>query len=306
MPRPLPKSGCRGGAKVKRRPCVKRWPRSGKSSISALFIRNGYLGAMNDKVSSRLVNAEALDALQRHRITMTLKLGQRMTFAADFEVEPYVGVFRGLTLPRRMGAFSYSNSPLHRLAVLGRYCAIASGVSVMGNGHPHAWVSVSPFSYGSWRSHANIAAAIHDAGQAASWPEIRFQTSQGAPVVGNDVWIGQNVLLAQGVTIGDGAVIAAGAIVTKDVAPYTIVGGIPARVLRQRFSDTTSGRLLKSRWWDYRFTDFAGMAFDQPEVFLDQLADRIAAGHIEPYKPAPMMVRDLIAATEETSSYSTE
>jgi virginiamycin A acetyltransferase len=259
-----------------------------------------------EKASSRLVNVAVLGALHQHRITISAKPGQRLTFAADFAIEPYAGVFRGLTLPRRMGAYSYSNSPLHRLTVLGRYCAIAAGVSVMGNGHPHTWVSVSPFSYGSWRSHANIAEAIADAGQAATWPALRFQTSQGAPVIGHDVWIGQDVLLAQGVTIGNGAVIAAGAIVTKDVAPYTIIGGAPARVLRSRFPDALVERLQASQWWQYRFTDFAGMAFDQPAMFLDQLGERVAAGEMEPYRPVPMTARDLAAAAPEGVSHGDE
>lgn len=254
---------------------------------------------MGSNGSSILVAAETLSILKSHRVTTSLKPGQRLNFDSDFALEPYTGIFRGMTLPRSMGAFSYSNSPLHRFTVLGRYCAIAAGVSVMGNSHPHSWVSVSPFSYGSWRSHANIVAAIEDAGQSASWPAQRFQASQGAPIIGHDVWIGQDVLLAQGVTIGDGAVIAAGAIVTKDVAPYTIVGGTPARILRQRFPDVLVSRLQASRWWDYRFTDFTGMAFDQPEMFLDQLADRIAEGRALPYRPEPMTAQALADAMSE-------
>lgn len=259
-----------------------------------------------EKASSLPVSTSVLDALRRHRITTSAKLGQCLTFAADFAIEPYAGVFRGLTLPLRMGAYSYSNSSLHRLTVMGRYCAIAAGVSVMGNGHPHTWVSVSPFSYGSWRSHANIASAIEDTGQAETWPARRFQASQGAPIIGHDVWIGQDVLLAQGVTIGNGAVIAAGAIVTKDVAPYTIVGGTPARMLRNRFPDALVDRLQASQWWQYRFTDFAGMAFDQPAMFLDHLAERAAAGEIEPYQPAAMTAQDMPAADPEVISNGDE
>ena len=74
----------------------------------------------------------------------------------------------------------------------------------------------------------------------------------GAPVVvGNDAWIGSRVTLLPGVTVGDGAVVAAGAVVHRDVDPYTVVGGVPARTLRLRFDEATVSALLALRWWDW-------------------------------------------------------
>jgi virginiamycin A acetyltransferase len=70
-------------------------------------------------------------------------------------------------------------------------------------------------------------------------------------VVGNDVWIGHDAIIMPGVTIGSGAIIASGAVVMKDVAPYTIVGGNPAQVIRQRFSDEIVSHLLEIKWWDW-------------------------------------------------------
>jgi hypothetical protein len=69
--------------------------------------------------------------------------------------------------------------------------------------------------------------------------------------IGNDVWIGHNVTVLSGVTVGNGAVIAAGAVVTKDVAPYTIVAGVPARFVRRRFSDEIAQRIEALAWWDW-------------------------------------------------------
>jgi acetyltransferase-like isoleucine patch superfamily enzyme len=68
--------------------------------------------------------------------------------------------------------------------------------------------------------------------------------------IGNDVWIGANAVVVDGVTIGDGAIIAAGAVVTKDVPPYTIVGGVPAKIIRKRFSEAEINFLLDLRWWE--------------------------------------------------------
>ena len=88
------------------------------------------------------------------------------------------------------------------------------------------------------------------------------------PIIGNDVWIGANAIILQGVTIGDGAIIAAGAVVTKDVPPYAIVGGVPAKVIKYRFSDDVILKLLEIKWWDKpeewttqnldKFTDVSG------------------------------------------------
>jgi len=71
-----------------------------------------------------------------------------------------------------------------------------------------------------------------------------------SPIIGNDVWIGANAIILQGVTIGDGAIVAAGAVVTKDVPPYAIVGGVPAKVIKYRFPDSTIVKLLEIKWWD--------------------------------------------------------
>ena len=70
-------------------------------------------------------------------------------------------------------------------------------------------------------------------------------------IIGNDVWIGSNAVVLQGCMVGDGAVIAAGSIVTHDVAPYTVVGGVPAKVIKERFSPQIKQLLLESHWWDH-------------------------------------------------------
>ncbi len=122
---------------------------------------------------------------------------------------------------------------------IGRYCALASGVKFVMNGANHRTAGLSTFPFpifAPWRGR---------------WDgELDFPV-RGDTVVGNDVWIGYDALVMPGVTIGDGAIVATRSVVTSNVPPYAVVGGNPARVIRQRFDPTTVGRLLQIAWWTW-------------------------------------------------------
>ena len=127
------------------------------------------------------------------------------------------------------GEFTYGIQTVHqwddktRLKV-GKFCSIGGGVNILlGGEHHHEWLTTYPFD------------VLLEGGVAKS---------KGDVTIGNDVWIGDFVTILSGVTIGDGAVIGAGAVVTKDVDPYTIVGGVPARRIKRR-------QFLKVAWWDW-------------------------------------------------------
>lgn len=96
--------------------------------------------------------------------------------------------------------------------------------------------------------------------------------------IGNDVWIGSRVTILRGVQIGDGAVIAAGAVVTKDVPPYTIAGGVPARPIRRRFSDAVTEKLEELKWWDYGPDVLLDLDLNHPEEAVKGLEERILGG----------------------------
>jgi acetyltransferase-like isoleucine patch superfamily enzyme len=120
---------------------------------------------------------------------------------------------------------------------IGRYCSIADNVQIfLGGNHRTDWVSTYPFSKAvGWRDDPIVAAAA----------------TKGDVVIGNDVWIGSGAAILSGVTLGDGCVVGAFAVVTKDVPPYAIVAGNPARVVKVRFDDETVKSLLEIRWWDW-------------------------------------------------------
>lgn len=127
---------------------------------------------------------------------------------------------------------------------LGRYCTIAPGVKLIRGTHPTNFVSVHPAFYSP--KHPCGLSYVSE----SKFEEYKYADEKYQALIGNDVWIGADVILLEGISIGDGAIVAAGAVVTKDVPPYAIVGGVPAKVLRYRFDEQTIKRLLSVRWWD--------------------------------------------------------
>ena len=124
--------------------------------------------------------------------------------------------------------------------VIGKFCAVATNVKFIMNGANHNIEGFSTYPF-----------PIFGGGWDKALPPDYAFPSRGDTVVGNDVWIGYGSTLMPGVRVGDGAVIASCSLVTKDVPPYTIVGGHPARIIRQRFDDQTIAALLKICWWDW-------------------------------------------------------
>jgi acetyltransferase-like isoleucine patch superfamily enzyme len=146
---------------------------------------------------------------------------------------------------------------------IGAFCSIASNVTIGLANHKIDGVSTSPLFY--------------DANQPLPkfFTEKRLEIDEVLPrtEIGDDVWIGQNVLVKAGVKVGIGAIIGAGAVVTKDVEPYSIVGGVPAKHIKFRFEKDIREKILASKWWEMedekleKFSQF----FDQPDEFLEKL-----------------------------------
>ena len=146
---------------------------------------------------------------------------------------------------------------------IGRYCSIAEGVTIGMNGPPTDWVSTSPAFY----------AALDDTFTGELATTLKFDTTSPQTYIGNDVWIGTKAMLKAGITVGNGAIIGMGSVVTKDVPPYAIVAGNPARIIRMRFPKELAERLEASRWWDKdpeTIKKYASL-MDRPSEFLDAL-----------------------------------
>jgi len=154
--------------------------------------------------------------------------------------------------------FVQRDSQIHH-ADVGKFCSIAQRVVVGLGRHPVDYVSTHPAFY-------SISQPI-----VKSYAEKDNFAPFKRTAIGHDVWLGQNALITDGVTIGDGAVVAAGSVVTKDVPAYAIAGGVPARVIRYRFSEETIKELLELQWWnsDDHTLKKKYSLFQQPAEFIE-------------------------------------
>ncbi|WP_313201762.1 CatB-related O-acetyltransferase [Pseudomonas sp.] len=190
------------------------------------------------------------------------------TLAANASIETPIFLGKNSSIGHRsnIGKYAFINAEciIYANVTMGRYCALGRFVEVGLAKHPlnflsthHLTISTSPF------------LRDPDFSQSTKIPwDVHPCTT-----IGNDVWIGAKACIASGITVGDGAVIAAGAIVTKDVPPYCIVGGNPARVIRTRFNDELIDRLLQLKWWDLPLSLTKSLPFDDIEACLQQISE---------------------------------
>ncbi|ROS87707.1 MULTISPECIES: CatB-related O-acetyltransferase [Bacteroidales] len=150
-------------------------------------------------------------------------------------------IYRGVKLDNsKIGDYTYVG-PYAKIvyANIGKFCSIAAKSFIGLPTHPISLISSSPI----------FISPVNATG--FKWTSVSVEFEEYKQVnIGNDVWIGANAMILGGITIGDGAIIGAGAVVTKDIPPYAIVGGIPARIIRYRFPNDVINALLSSQWWN--------------------------------------------------------
>lgn len=179
----------------------------------------------------------------------------------DVELEKHVCIEKGTNIRySSIGSYSYVGAGTSLIHTdVGKFCSIGGNVAIGGGAHDLQAVSTSPV-FNSGRNIFN-----------KSFANISFKPYKKTKI-GNDVWIANRAIILQGVTIGDGAVIGAGAVVTKNVSPYAVVGGNPAKVIRYRFEDDIIQGLLSMKWWEWDESKLIewGEYFDNPKELLER------------------------------------
>jgi acetyltransferase-like isoleucine patch superfamily enzyme len=206
-----------------------------------------------------LPKAQAVEYLRDHQVAV--EVGFSLPTFLQVEVPASLSrtkVERSL----RIGAYSYTGAGTEmRSARIGRFCSIARRVIFGQAEHPTGYVSTHTIAF-------NPTAGFASDEYFAALATKRPVPYAGDVVLGHDVWIGDSVIIRAGVSIGSGAIVGAGAVVTRDVLPYEIIAGVPAKRIRMRFPDELAARLLQTGWWDHDVRSLKD-SFDRPEAFVD-------------------------------------
>lgn len=201
-----------------------------------------------------------------------------LSLAADLAVPFSIGAYSSISPTDAIG------KTMHFVSI-GRYCNIAAGCWIAPHDHPIDWLTMNSIAYEAksfdW----------YQRGRGDQPISTVSYTPQKPVKIGNDVWIGSHVFIKGGVTIGDGAVIAAHAVVTKDIPPYAIVGGCPARIIRYRFDEETIRELREMQWWNYDIADFGVVDWSDVHGAIATIKAKIREG-VRPFAPRVLTVKD--------------
>lgn len=220
-----------------------------------------------------------------------LNLDSEINLRSNVRLESYSGLYKG---PYKgcigggkysglctIGSFSYSYSALPEPMTVGRYCSISSGLIILDSHHPMDLVTTSIITF---RPGNQLVSEFVNAEQTSQYNWHKFG-GKLYPQIGNDVWIGRDVTLSMGIIIGNGAVVAAGSLVTKDVPPYAVVGGNPARILKYRFAEETILDINSLEWWKYDPKTISAIGYKNPELFCEKVRTVISDETLSTFHP---------------------
>lgn len=217
-----------------------------------------------------------------------IKINKNVIFGdrINLECETPISLDGSIAMRGKIGAYTYIRNDCRLspgTASIGRYCSIAPDVRIGDGDHPIDWFSTHPFQWG----------ATHLLPKERQ-EELRRDIPLKRKIkIGHDVWIGSSAIITRGVHIGNGAIIAAGAVVTKDVPPYAIVGGIPAKIIKFRFPDEIIERFRTLKWWQYDLPKVTGLDFSDVKSCLDKLE------HMKSESILPVLSTSIITITKE-------
>lgn len=185
--------------------------------------------------------------------------------APNSKVEYPINVMHNVTIygNTKIGKYTYINvnSVIYSKVIIGKYCSIGRNVEIGCAFHPIDWLSTSPLLFDK---------KIFKNKEYISFPKEKWEGHQDT-IIGNDVWIGAGVKINSGIQIGDGVIIGSGAIVTKDIEPYSIIGGVPAKIIKKRFKTEEIEELLKIKWWELDLKEIEKIEFTNISKSIKQL-----------------------------------
>ncbi|MCR6655362.1 MAG: hypothetical protein NVV63_05970 [Opitutus sp.] len=231
-----------------------------------------------------MISDSVKKALRAAGIRTSAELTIRKNTEVRFEAPIVVLGALKITRKARIGACTYFRSGIiESVRSIGRYCSFGPDINIGELNHPVTWLSTSSFQYNRKRfTWFKPFAGFQLTPKTKE--EIR-EINKRPPTIGNDVWVGAKAQILRGVTVGDGAIIGGGAFVNRDVAPYEIVGGIPAKHIKFRFPEDIRAELLELKWWQYDPMDLSGVNFRDVRAAIAEIRRRRDAGEIKPRKP---------------------
>lgn len=207
---------------------------------------------------------------------------EKIISLADFQIETPVRI-GGADFARtfEFGAFSYMHDGFLFRTSIGRFCSIGRQLICLQPNHLMNSLSTHPFIHSPLNHIISNDAIIGSDLEDISYihqPKKTIEVQKNTTKIGNDVWIGTGVIIVNGINIGDGAVIGAGSVVTKNVPPYAVIAGNPARIIKWRFDKSIIEDLLQLKWWNYHPKSFHDISYDNVSTFINKFSRKVQDG----------------------------
>lgn len=212
-----------------------------------------------------------LNSLRLNLFCKSLKISLTARIKPKTILSKYIKIGSNTFLYGIVGGFTYIGQNCRINAKIGKFCSISNNVKIVTTIHPSHYVSTSPIFFSTSKQCGYTLAKKQEFDD-----NLYIDKNKSIScLIGNDVWIGENVLIKGGVKIGDGSIIGMGAVVTKDVPAYSIVAGVPAKVIKYRFDNRIIKKIIDSNWWDLPIERLSELkdSFLNVEEFLSKLEE---------------------------------